>query len=174
VSPDVVRAWAASQRVDVDLTETVPESLIDQYLRDRATRPPVPRPRERTAPVVLVVDDEADVREWLRISLSLEGWIVEEAASGEDAIEVWRRTTPDLILLDQRLPGMTGLECAAQLRDHTSDTRIFMFSAYLDAAATEEARRLQILPLSKVDHESLFQLLAVLFEDIRSSQAASV
>ena len=122
-------------------------------------------------PVVLVVDDEADVREWLRISLSLEGWAVEEAATGDKAIELWRKIQPDVVLLDQRLRGMSGFECAARLRELSSDTRIIMVSGYLDPEATKEARRLRLLPIEKADHQRLFELLAMLADQVRSAKS---
>ena len=139
-------------------------------------------PRRRAKPsapeerglVALVVDDEEDVREWLRLSLSLEGWTVEEATSGAEAIEMWRATMPDVVLLDQRLRGMSGLECAAQLRLLSGDTRIILVTAHLDEWATKEARRLRLLPLEKADSERLFQLLTVLAEQVRTSRSRVV
>jgi CheY-like chemotaxis protein len=120
---------------------------------------------------VLVVDDEPGVREMLRLSLSLEGWTVEEATSGEDAIEHWKASTPDVVLLDQHLKGMTGLECAAELRLLSADARIILFSGYLDADASKEARRLRLLPLPKTDQRRLFDLLGVLADQMRTATA---
>lgn len=125
-------------------------------------------------PVVLVADDDPAVREMLRVSLGLEGWAVEEARSGEEAIEEWVRTAPDLVLLDHRLPGMSGLECAAQLRLHSPDTRIILLSAHLDADAVQEARRLRVLPLPKSDRARLFELLAVLADQVRGTASSAV
>lgn len=119
-----------------------------------------------TPPVVLVVDDEAGMREMLRTSLTLEGWKVEEAATGEDAIEAWKRTTPDVVLLDQNLRTMSGLECASRLRVLSDDTRIILFSGYLDAEASKEARRLRLLPMPKTDQKRLLELLTVLAEQV--------
>ncbi len=69
-----------------------------------------PRPR------VLVVDDEADIRELVRYNLEREGFAVEEAGDGPQALEKLRRRTPDLLLLDLMLPGMPGLEICRQIR----------------------------------------------------------
>lgn len=137
---------------------------------DRAAVEPAPVRRNGNAPpVVLVVDDEPKTREQLRISLSLEGWTVEEAANAEEAIEQWRLAPPDVVLLDQRLKGTSGLECAARLRGLSSDARIILFSAHLDAWATKEARRLRLLPMDKTEQKRLFELLAVLAEQIKQS-----
>jgi len=116
--------------------------------------------------VVLVVDDEAGVREMLRVNLALEGWKVEEAATGEEAIEKWKATEPAVVLLDQNLKTMSGLECASRLRILSDDTRIILFSAYLDAEASKEARRLRVLPMPKADQTRLLELLAVLAEQV--------
>jgi CheY-like chemotaxis protein len=123
-------------------------------------------------PVVLVVDDDPAIREMLRVSLGLEGWTVEEACSGEEAIEEWHRLKPDVVLLDHKLPGMTGLECAAELRAESTETRIILVSAYLDADATNEARKLRLLPLPKTDRARLFELLSVLSDQVRGTTTA--
>jgi CheY-like chemotaxis protein len=123
-------------------------------------------PADGEAPVVLIVDDEAGVREMLRVNLTLEGWKVEEATTGEEAIEQWKLTTPAVVLLDQNLKTMSGLECASRLRILSDDTRIILFSWYLDAEASKEARRLRVLPMPKADQSRLLELLAVLAEQV--------
>jgi CheY-like chemotaxis protein len=123
-------------------------------------------------PVVLVVDDDPAVREMLRLSLTLEGWAVEEARSGEDAVEEWHRVAPDVVLLDHRLSGMSGLECTAQLRALSEETRIILISAHLNPDATQEARRLRVLPMPKTDRARLFELLAVLADQVRGTASA--
>jgi two-component system, OmpR family, alkaline phosphatase synthesis response regulator PhoP len=65
---------------------------------------------------VLVVEDEADIRELIRYNLEREGFAVEEAADGAQAFERIRRRVPDLLVLDLMLPGMPGLEICRQLR----------------------------------------------------------
>jgi CheY-like chemotaxis protein len=128
--------------------------------------PKKPAPADGQAPVVLVVDDEPSVREMLRVNLTLEGWTVEQAATGEEAIEQWKKTTPAVVLLDQNLKTMSGLECASRLRILSDDTRIILFSGYLDAEASREARRLRVLPMPKADQSRLLELLAVLAEQV--------
>lgn len=120
----------------------------------------------------LIVDDNPDVREMLRISLSLDGWAVVEATSGEEAIEQWRTSRPDIVLLDHQMSGMNGLECAAKLRELADGARIVLFTAHLDEATTEEARRLRILPMRKGDHKRLQEILTVLAEQLRESHAS--
>jgi two-component system alkaline phosphatase synthesis response regulator PhoP len=72
--------------------------------------------RERIRHKILVVEDEADIRELLRYSLTQEGYAVEEAADGAEALDRIARRAPDLVLLDLMLPRMSGLELCRKLR----------------------------------------------------------
>lgn len=72
--------------------------------------------RERIRYKILIVEDEADIRELLRYSLTQEGYAVEEAADGAEALERITRRAPDLVLLDLMLPRMSGLELCRRLR----------------------------------------------------------
>ena len=72
--------------------------------------------RERMRYKVLVVEDEADIRELLHYSLSQEGFVVEEAADGAEAFDRIARRAPDLVMLDLMLPRMSGLELCRRLR----------------------------------------------------------
>jgi two-component system alkaline phosphatase synthesis response regulator PhoP len=65
---------------------------------------------------ILIVEDEADIRELIRFNLEREGFAVEEAATGAEALERIKRRIPDLLLLDLMLPGMPGLEVCRALR----------------------------------------------------------
>ena len=65
---------------------------------------------------ILVVEDEADIRELIRFNLEREGFAVEEAGTGAEALERVKRRVPDLLLLDLMLPGMPGLEVCRALR----------------------------------------------------------
>ena len=65
---------------------------------------------------VLIVDDDADVRDIVRYELEAQGWEVAEAGSAAELSEALRRRAPDLILLDIRLPDQDGLAIARALR----------------------------------------------------------
>jgi phosphate regulon transcriptional regulator PhoB len=65
---------------------------------------------------ILVVEDESDLRELIRYNLEQEGFAVEEAADGVQALERINRRSPDLVVLDLMLPGMSGLEICRKLR----------------------------------------------------------
>jgi CheY-like chemotaxis protein len=99
-------------------------------------------------PGVLVVDDESDMRLLVEavIERANEGLtVVGLAATGAEAIARWREISPDVILLDQQMPDMTGLEVAAQILLEQPDQRIILFSAFLDAEIRAKALQLGIL-----------------------------
>jgi two-component system phosphate regulon response regulator PhoB len=73
---------------------------------------------------ILVVDDEEDILELLKVNLSREGYTVVEAALGEKAIDLVQKTPPDLIILDLMLPGLNGLEVTRLLKTDPSTRRI--------------------------------------------------
>lgn len=77
---------------------------------------------------VLVVDDEANIRELVSVYLRAAGFAIEVAADGPSAIERFQEVTPDLIVLDIMLPGMTGAEVCTQIRAE-SNVPIVMLTA---------------------------------------------
>jgi DNA-binding response OmpR family regulator len=77
---------------------------------------------------VLVVDDEAPIRELVRAYLTRENFAVEEAEDGPAAIEAVRRGRPDVIVLDVMLPGLDGIEVCRQIRTF-SDAYVLMLTA---------------------------------------------
>ena len=88
--------------------------------------------------VVLVVDDEPDVRLIARVVLSSAGYDVREAASGEEALEqLTGDELPDAVLLDVRMPGIDGWETLQRLRKDQTELPVVIFTAHL--AAREDA-----------------------------------
>ena len=67
-------------------------------------------------PLVLVVDDEASYRDALSVALSAEGFLVETAADGVEALEKFEASRPALILLDVMLPRISGIDVCRQIR----------------------------------------------------------
>ena len=98
---------------------------------------------------VLVVDDEEDILELVRFNLSREGYRVECAGTGEEAIEIIKRKQPDLMVLDLMLPGIDGFEVAKFLKrdPETSNIPIVMLTA-----KTEEADVLTGLEMGADDY----------------------
>jgi len=80
---------------------------------------------------ILIVEDEENIRHSLRYTLAREGFAVNEAATGEEALSDARREPPDLIILDLMLPGMSGLEVCRILRQEMT-VPIIMVTAKAD------------------------------------------
>lgn len=76
----------------------------------------------RRWPYILVVDDDTDFREGLRVALEMKGYQVEEAGNGKEALEQIERKPPLLVLLDLQMPVMNGRELLQKLRA-TADTK---------------------------------------------------
>jgi two-component system response regulator RegX3 len=79
-------------------------------------------------PLVLVVDDEASYRDALNVALSAEGFLVETASDGVEALDMFQRTSPAVILLDVMLPRVSGIDVCRQIRQ-TSRVPIIMVTA---------------------------------------------
>ncbi len=75
---------------------------------------------------ILIVDDEQQIRRFLRISLEANGYQIHETATGHDAILKTAQIRPDLIILDMGLPDMEGLEVISRLREWTKTPVIIL------------------------------------------------
>ncbi|HST66954.1 MAG TPA: response regulator [Mycobacteriales bacterium] len=89
---------------------------------------------------VLVVDDEAVIRQLIAINLELEGFEVHEAVDGLDALDKARELDPDVVTLDVMMPGLDGFATARKLRTDplTSRARIVLISARTRPADLEK------------------------------------
>jgi CheY-like chemotaxis protein len=116
---------------------------------------------------VLVVDDSRVSRMMSRqfiLSLHPE-WVVEEAVSGEDAIERIKTFLPSLILLDVNMPGMGGLAAAEILKQQCPDTHITLLTANVQDATRNRATALGVGFLEKpITEARIRQMLAGLEE----------
>jgi two-component system, chemotaxis family, chemotaxis protein CheY len=114
----------------------------------------------------LIVDDEEDMRFLVRavIEAANHGLAVAgEAENGAEAIERWRADRPEVVVLDQRMPGMTGLETARAILAEHPEQPIILFSAYLDEDMVDAAKEAGIdMCMAKSDYsrlpEALWQL----------------
>ncbi len=91
---------------------------------------------------VLVVDDEERMREIIRKELERKGYIVDQAACGEDAITAAERLNYDVVLLDLRMPGMTGLEALAKFRELAPAPEVIIITGHGTIDTAIEAMRL--------------------------------
>jgi DNA-binding response OmpR family regulator len=98
-------------------------------------------PGARRGAIVLVVDDDPEIRDVVRWLLEDEGWTVETASDGRDALERATRARPALIVLDMGLPILSGEEVAMRLREvYVDPPPIIVVSA--DGRAGEKAARI--------------------------------
>jgi DNA-binding response OmpR family regulator len=81
------------------------------------------------APRILVVEDEAHIAEGLRLNLTLQGYVVEVAANGTEALAAWKAHRPDLVVLDIMLPGIDGLSVLEHIRLEDRRMPILILSA---------------------------------------------
>ena len=119
-----------------------------------------------TALTVLVVDDDEDMRQLVTMKLELAGDIevVAQAVDGPEAIEEFERLgappTPRVVVLDNRMPGMTGLDVAQELIKRVPEQHIILFTAFADDVVLASARAIGVTEvLSKSDINALPDLL---------------
>ncbi len=109
--PENSEEMLSSSQADGYMTKPVDRADLDILLKSLLYPQNLGRPAE-----VVVVDDEADVLEALQDSLTRRGLRCDTFTDGEMAVERIRRETPDLVVLDILLPGLSGLEIAARIR----------------------------------------------------------
>ncbi len=78
---------------------------------------------------ILVVDDAAFMRMMIRDILSKEGYRIEEAVNGRDAVEKYDTVAPDLVTLDITMPEMNGIDTLKVIRSKDPEARVLMVSA---------------------------------------------
>lgn len=102
-----------------------------------------PGGREQAGPRILIVDDDAGTRAFVRASLELEGFDVSEAESAKVGLAVLEQETPDLILLDVMMPQMDGWEMLRRVQERhgVGAIPVIMFSGKADEIAQEAASR---------------------------------
>jgi two-component system nitrogen regulation response regulator NtrX len=88
---------------------------------------------------ILVVDDERSIREVLAQVLGYEGYVVEVAGSGGEAITMHKAQPFDLVLLDVKMQGIDGIDTLHQLRTHDPELRVVMISGHATIANAVEA-----------------------------------
>jgi len=95
----------------------------------------------------LIVDDDVDVRllVQLLIDQANEGLrVVGQAATGQEALTMRRELDVDVVVLDHRMPGLSGLETATAMLAEAPDLPIILYSAFADPRMVAEARRVGV------------------------------
>src|SRR2546425_13088685 len=90
---------------------------------------------------VLVIDDEAAIRDSLRMTLEYEGYDFVGAATGQEGLSLAERETPDLVLLDVKMPGMDGLEVLDRLRSMNEALPVLVISGHGSIGTAVEATK---------------------------------
>src|SRR5579863_4370332 len=103
-----------------------------------ASRPMITDTRGR----VLVIDDEADIREGLELLLTTEGYTVELAQNGTEGLQKMEAHGYDLVLLDLMMPDKSGMEVIEEVRQRDRETPIFLITAYGSVDAAVRALKL--------------------------------
>ena len=98
--------------------------------------------QQQSGPVVLVVDDDPRVREFVRVNLELAGYAVREAERAEEALAVVESEAPDLVLLDVVMPGTDGWQLLQRMQERHGSIPVIMFSGKVDEETAGEATRL--------------------------------
>lgn len=94
---------------------------------------------------VLIVDDQNGIRILLMEVFSSEGYTTYQAANGKTALEIVEKHTPDLVLLDMKIPGMDGLEILKHLKEMNPSIKVIMMTAYGELDMIKEATELGAL-----------------------------
>jgi excisionase family DNA binding protein len=90
-------------------------------------------------PLVLVVDDDARIREYMRVNLEMEGYTVREAGSGDEALQALEDQAPDLVLLDVVMPGVDGWQMLQRMQERHGSIPVIMFSGQVDERSASDA-----------------------------------
>ncbi|MFB9330677.1 MULTISPECIES: response regulator [Paenibacillus] len=88
---------------------------------------------------VLIVDDQNGIRVLLMEVFSSEGYNTFQASNGKLALEIVRSESPDLVLLDMKIPGMDGLEILKHVKAINKDIKVIMMTAYGELDMIKEA-----------------------------------
>jgi excisionase family DNA binding protein len=92
-------------------------------------------------PLVLVVDDDGRLREYMRVNLEAEGYTVREADGAEQALAAIEDKAPDLVLLDVVMPGVDGWQLLQKLQELHGSIPVIMFSGQVDERSAAEAEQ---------------------------------
>ena len=140
VAQSTIRKWSDQGRVPAFYTpgghRRYRRSDLDQFL-DRSG----PGGGPHAGPLVLIVDDDERLREYIRVNLEMEGYTVREAGSAEEGLGVLDEISPDLILLDVMMPKVDGWEMLRRVQERhgVGSIPVIMFSGKVDEQGMREA-----------------------------------
>lgn len=94
---------------------------------------------------LLIIDDESDIREFARSYFKKRGFEVFAATSGQEGLEIIYADNPDLVLLDMRMEGMSGIEVLQEIRAKKLPTKVIVITGLEDSELTDRAQALGIV-----------------------------
>jgi excisionase family DNA binding protein len=142
VAQSTIRKWSDQGRVPAFYTpgghRRYRRADLDAFLERSG-----PGAKERTGPSVLIVDDDDNLRSFVRATLELDGYAVREAASAEEGLDALGEEPPDLILLDVMMPQMDGWEMLRRVQERhgVGAIPVIMFSGKVEEGAGEATAR---------------------------------
>jgi excisionase family DNA binding protein len=141
VAQSTIRKWSDQGRVPAFYTpgghRRYRRGDLDKFLENSG-----PGARDRGGPTVLLVDDDPRLREYMRINLELEGYVVVEAGSADEGMAALEGDqTPQLILLDVMMPGTDGWEMLQRVQEKHGAIPVIMFSGQVDEQSAADAEK---------------------------------
>ena len=140
VAQSTIRKWSDQGRVPAFYTpgghRRYRRPDLDNFLNRSG-----PGGSMQQGPLVLIVDDDERVREYVRVNLEMEGYAVREAGSAEEGLGVLDEVSPDLILLDVMMPEVDGWEMLRRVQERhgVGAIPVVMFSGKVDEREAVEA-----------------------------------
>ena len=140
VAQSTIRKWSDQGRVPAFYTpgghRRYRRADLDNFLNRSG-----PGGAAQQGPLVLIVDDDPRVREYVRVNLEMEGYAVREASSAEEGLAVLEEVSPDLVLLDVMMPEVDGWEMLRRLQERhgVGAIPVVMFSGKVEEQAAAEA-----------------------------------
>ena len=140
VAQSTIRKWSDQGRVPAFYTPRGHRRYrrpdLDNFLNRSG-----PGGSTQQGPLVLIVDDDERVREYVRVNLEMEGYAVREAGSAEEGLGVLEEVSPDLILLDVMMPEVDGWEMLRRVQERhgVGAIPVVMFSGKVNEQSAQEA-----------------------------------
>jgi excisionase family DNA binding protein len=142
VAQSTVRKWSDGGRLPAFYTpgghRRFRRGDLDSFLADsRGGSAPAGRP------LVLIVDDDAQLREFVRVNLEMDGYAVREAGSAQEGLAALGEEPPDLVLLDVMMPAVDGFEMLRRMQEQhgLGSVPVIMFSGKVDEENAMRAAR---------------------------------
>ena len=125
---------------------------------------------------ILVVDDELIVRDSLKEWLAEEGFSVDMAASGLEALDQLTKQSYQLMLLDIKMPGMDGVEVLQKARESSPDLKVIMMTAYATVETAVEAMKIGALDylVKPFDPEAMVPMVLGIYQDLAAAEGRQI